>query len=150
MASRLIARRPLSRISAALAGSGSVSANSKKASASSMAAIILSIVLRRDPVSAHRRGFRWLQFARPVVGFFLVRPGAALGHLGQQLVDVGRGDLRHQLPAPDGCHQLGQCRPLVGRIALRQLWQMLGAIAFDQIADARGLRPRPRRPWHGP
>ena len=68
-----------------------------------------------DPVGTHRRWFGTLQLAGTVVGLFLVWPRPALGDLGQELVDVGRGDFRHQLPAPDRLHHLGQRRPLIGR-----------------------------------
>ncbi len=95
------------------------------------------------PVGAHRCWLCRLQLARPVVGFFLVRPRPPLGHLVQQLVDVSRGDFRHQLPTPDRGHQLGQRGALVGGVTFRQLGQMLGAVALDQIVDTRRFAQGP-------
>lgn len=88
------------------------------------------------PVGAHRGGLAALQLAGAIVGLGLVRAGAALGDLRQQLLDIRLGDLAHQLAAPMRGDQFRQHGFLVGGIQGRQPHHMLGDIAVDQIGDA--------------
>ena len=63
----------------------------------------------------------------------MARP--AQGDLGQEAIDICRGDVRHLTRAPFRQHQPVQHADLILGIGGRQLWQVLIDEAVDQILD---------------